>query len=328
MQKRYFWLKFKTDFFQNPIIKKMRRVSGGDTFVIIYLKLQLLSVPEGGFVKLTGIEENYWEELSLLLDEEKDDVQVTCMYLTQYGLLEVLDEHTLYLPDASENIGSEGDSARRMRKLRERKAQQISAPTSQCDTAIASQCDNGKLLPDGNAQASQCDNTNEENEVKTSQCDENHANFFETSQCDDRERERYRYRYRYQSESEEPDKLGLTSDFDKESEDNFFVFCIVAAFTKLFGREPNKSFVTSINKLSKSGLQVGDAQEAILKAARKKPRNPEPYILTIFKELLQKTQKQQEPNPDMPLADWELQWMEEVKRRRAAQDALESVKND
>ena len=48
MAKRYFWLKLKEDFFRQKEIKKLRKIAGGDTFTIIYLKLQLLSLQDNG----------------------------------------------------------------------------------------------------------------------------------------------------------------------------------------------------------------------------------------------------------------------------------------
>ena len=39
--KRYYWLKFRDDFFDSKRIKKLRKMAGGDTYVIIYLKMQL-----------------------------------------------------------------------------------------------------------------------------------------------------------------------------------------------------------------------------------------------------------------------------------------------
>ena len=38
--RRYYWLKLKDDFFKDKKIKKLRQLAGGDTYTIIYLKLQ------------------------------------------------------------------------------------------------------------------------------------------------------------------------------------------------------------------------------------------------------------------------------------------------
>lgn len=323
MAKRYFWIKFQMDFFANPVVKKMRKMAGGDTFTLIYIKLELLSVPHGGFIRLSGVEDDYCEELSLLIDEDKDNIQVTCMYLLKYGLLEIVDGHTLFLPAAAENIGSESDSARRMRKLRERETHLLSA--SQCDTdEVSSQCDANLSQCDASVMSSQCD-------VNLSHCDgmQSKKDIFgckynKASQCDDREDKRRIEKIRIDQNQKDKglDKSDLIFDFDLENETDFFVFCVVTAFVKLFGREPNKSFIGSLRKLSAAGLQIGDAQAAVLKAAQGKPRSLEPYILTILKDQLA---KQQSVDSDEPLADWEKQWLEEVKRRRATQNALDDV---
>ena len=66
--KRYYWLKFRDDFFDSKRIKKLRRMAGGDTYVIIYLKMQLKALRTGGVLEFTGIEKEFAEELSLDID--------------------------------------------------------------------------------------------------------------------------------------------------------------------------------------------------------------------------------------------------------------------
>ena len=59
--KRYYWLKLKDDFFTQKEIKKLRRIAGGDTFTIIYLKLQLLSLKNDGKLVFEGVEDDFVE---------------------------------------------------------------------------------------------------------------------------------------------------------------------------------------------------------------------------------------------------------------------------
>ena len=47
-QKRYYWLKLQDGFFTSKRIKKLRRLAGGDTYTIIYLKMQLLAMKTDG----------------------------------------------------------------------------------------------------------------------------------------------------------------------------------------------------------------------------------------------------------------------------------------
>lgn len=119
--KKYFWLKLKEDFFRDKKIKKLRRIAGGDTFTIIYLKMQLLALKLEGKLLYEGVEDSFAEELALEIDEEVDNVQVTLNYLSVNGLIEEVDQDTYMLPQTVECIGSESSSASRMRKHREKK---------------------------------------------------------------------------------------------------------------------------------------------------------------------------------------------------------------
>ena len=119
-EQRYYWLKFRSDFFDSKRIKKLRNMAGGDTYVIIYLKMQLKSLKTGGVLEYTGIEDQFADELALDLDERPDDVRVTLMFLLQYGLCECSDNIHYFLPWVAENTGSENASAQRVREYRER----------------------------------------------------------------------------------------------------------------------------------------------------------------------------------------------------------------
>lgn len=123
-EKRYFWLKLKEDYFNSPKIKKLRKIAGGDTYTIIYLKMQLLSIRNEGIIQFEGIEKTFEEELALKLDEEIDDVKLTLSYLMAQNLMELNENNEYLLIEANNNIGSEGQSAERKRlfdaKKRER----------------------------------------------------------------------------------------------------------------------------------------------------------------------------------------------------------------
>ena len=119
-EKRYFWLKLNQDFFDSKRIKKLRRMAGGDTYTIIYLKMQLLALNNDGIITWTGLEENIADELALDLDEAADDIKVTLTYMLHCGLCETSDNVNFFLPYVVQNTGSEGSSAKRMREKRAR----------------------------------------------------------------------------------------------------------------------------------------------------------------------------------------------------------------
>ena len=116
--KRYYWLKLKDDFFGSKRIKKLRKMAGGDTYLIIYLKLQLLAMKSEGVLTWTGLEQNIADELALDLDEEPDNVKITLSYLLSCGLAESSDDVNFFFPYSVENTGSESSSAQRMRNAR------------------------------------------------------------------------------------------------------------------------------------------------------------------------------------------------------------------
>lgn len=129
--KRYYWLKLYDDFFGSIRIKRLRKMAGGDTYVVIYLKLQLKAMKSDGVLKWKGYEQDFVDELALDLDEEPDDVRVTLMYLLSCGLAETQDNVNFFFPYAVENTGSEGASAQRVREFRERQALQCNTDVTQ-----------------------------------------------------------------------------------------------------------------------------------------------------------------------------------------------------
>ena len=124
MGKRYYWLKLPEDFFRQKPIKKLRKIAGGDTYTIIYLKMLLIAMREDGKLYFEGVEDDFYEELSLELDEDSENVKVTVLFLIRQGLMELIDETEYLLTECGKMVGSESASAERVRKHREQKALQ------------------------------------------------------------------------------------------------------------------------------------------------------------------------------------------------------------
>lgn len=92
VEKKYYWLKMTDQFFKDKTIKKLRKIAGGDTYTIIYLKMLLTAIKQGNKMYFEGIEDDFMEELALELDEDTDNVKVTVSYLKSKGLIEVLEQ--------------------------------------------------------------------------------------------------------------------------------------------------------------------------------------------------------------------------------------------
>ena len=121
--KRYFWLKLHKDFFQRKEIKRLRKIAGGDTYTIIYLKMLLRSIMSDGKLYFDGLEDDFASELALDLDEKEENVQITIQYLLKSGLLEMCSDEEYYLPDTKDSTGCETAAASRMRRCRAKKEQ-------------------------------------------------------------------------------------------------------------------------------------------------------------------------------------------------------------
>lgn len=142
--RRYYWLKLKEDFFTDKRIKRLRKISGGDTYTIIYLKLLLLSLKDSGKLYYDGVETDFIKEIALTIDESEDNVMVTVNYLVTQRLIEVISENDEYfLTEIPSLIGSETASTRRSRKYRKQKALQCNTNATLCN--IMKQKCNGEI---------------------------------------------------------------------------------------------------------------------------------------------------------------------------------------
>lgn len=149
MAKKYYWLKLKTDFFNSKEIKKLRKTAGGDTFVIIYLKMQLLSLQSNGKLYYDGIEDDFASEIALTLDEDAENVRLTIAFLQHCGLIECISEEEYFMSQVPEITGKESDSALRMRKHRASHCDinvtnaklQCNTNVTKCDTEIEKEKD-------------------------------------------------------------------------------------------------------------------------------------------------------------------------------------------
>lgn len=128
-EKRYYWIQLKEGFFKQKEIKKLRKIAGGDTYTVIYLKMLLAAVKQGNKLYFEGVEDTFPEELALELDEDPENVKMTLAFLERQGLIKVMGEDEFLLLQCEEMVGSESESAARVRRYREKK-------TLQCNTDV------------------------------------------------------------------------------------------------------------------------------------------------------------------------------------------------
>ena len=133
-QKRYYFLKLHENWFDNPRVKKIRKIAGGDTYTIIYLKLMLFSLKSEGVIEYEGIEPSMEDELALKLDEDATNIKITLNFLRMQGLVEESHEFEdeYLLPEVPHMLESKAASTFRAQKSRAKKKAVL-----QCNTNAA-----------------------------------------------------------------------------------------------------------------------------------------------------------------------------------------------
>lgn len=134
--KKYVWLKLKQDFFYDPKIKKLRKIAGGDTYLCIYLKMMLWSLKNEGYIYFEGVETTFEDELSLIFDEDVNNIKILIAFLYAQNLLESSGNGECFLNDVPCLIGKEGESAERMRRRRKNLKNQTIIKASQCANMV------------------------------------------------------------------------------------------------------------------------------------------------------------------------------------------------
>lgn len=123
--KRYYWLKLKMSFWDEPSVLFLRNLPSGDTLVIIYLKLLCMSLQNNGIIYFEGSYGTVEDEIALSLREEKMMVQMALSAMKQVNLVVMgMDDLEMQFTRIGEMVGidSESASAKRVREHRARKA--------------------------------------------------------------------------------------------------------------------------------------------------------------------------------------------------------------
>lgn len=139
--KRYYWIQLAQDFFKSKEMKLLRKIAGGDTHTIIYLKMMLISLEDGGHIYYDGLADNLAEEIALVIDENVEDIKITLIFLESKGLLTRNSDRDYFLEQVPEMVGSETASTRRSRKHRELRGLHCNTIATTCNGDIEKDID-------------------------------------------------------------------------------------------------------------------------------------------------------------------------------------------
>ena len=135
-KKRYYWLKLKSDFFDEKYIKALRKLPQGDSLTIVYLKMQLKSLKTEGIIRYESILPDSISELAMVLDENENIVKLAVSALVTFGVVEKWENDTFYMVAMQELIGSESQSAERVRKHRGNKLLHCNTYVTDCNAEL------------------------------------------------------------------------------------------------------------------------------------------------------------------------------------------------
>lgn len=132
MPKKYYWFKMRADFFDSREIKRLQKIPGGDTYIVLYINLLSRSVKTEGCLHFDHVEDTFADELALILDSNAETVNFLLKFLMRYDLLTV-DGDNYYFLEAVSHIGKESESTSRVRRYREKQKKLMLTPISNTD---------------------------------------------------------------------------------------------------------------------------------------------------------------------------------------------------
>lgn len=119
--KRWYYLKFTEDFLGSDAIEWLLTRDEGCTYFALYMLLCKIALKtDGKLVRVLGDTEMPYtpQDLAHKVRMSSSTVKIGVDTLIQAGLLRWIDSTTLYITHFEKLVGSESDSARRMRKQR------------------------------------------------------------------------------------------------------------------------------------------------------------------------------------------------------------------
>ena len=117
--KKFYWLKLKRDFFNRHDIRIIEEMPNGKDYVLFYLKLLLESIDHEGSLRFSDTIPYNEQMLSVITNTNVDIVRSAMKLFIELRLIEIFDDQTIFMGEVEKMIGSESDSAERMRRLRQ-----------------------------------------------------------------------------------------------------------------------------------------------------------------------------------------------------------------
>lgn len=136
--KKYYWLKLKRDFFKRHDIRIIEEMPNGKDYILFYLKLLLESIDHEGSLRFSDAIPYNEQMLAVVTNTNVDIVKSAMKLFLDLNMIEVMDDATIYMNEVEKLIGSESDSAERVRRhrLTTKNALQCNDDVTECNESV------------------------------------------------------------------------------------------------------------------------------------------------------------------------------------------------
>lgn len=115
---KYYWLKLQKDFFKRHDIRIVESMQNGKDYILFYLKLLVESVSHEGELRFSDAIPYDENMLATITNTNVDVVRSAMSIFQRLNMIEILTDETIYMVEVQKMIGSECESARRVREHR------------------------------------------------------------------------------------------------------------------------------------------------------------------------------------------------------------------
>ena len=116
--KKYYWLKLHRNFFKRHDIEIIESMPNGKDYVLFYLKLLVESIDHEGSLRFSETVPYNEEMLATITRTNVDIVRSAVSVFAKLGMMEQMDDGTLYMSHVNNMIGDETEWAKKKREYR------------------------------------------------------------------------------------------------------------------------------------------------------------------------------------------------------------------
>ena len=118
--KKFYWLKLKRDFFKRHDIRIIEEMENGKDYILFYLKMLLESIDHEGELRFSETIPYNEKMLSVITNTNIDIVRSALKVFAELNMLEIYDDHTIYMTEVKKLTGCETEYAKKKREYRQK----------------------------------------------------------------------------------------------------------------------------------------------------------------------------------------------------------------